>query len=83
MANHKSAIKRIRQAEARRVENKYYGRTMRKALKNIRETTEKDKAMEQLPKVNSLIDRLAKKNVIHRRKASNLKSKVSKHVNSL
>lgn len=81
MANHKSAKKRIRHSETRRIENKYYARTMRNALNKFRDTKEKDVAAEQLPKVSSLIDRLAKKGVIHKNKAANLKSKLAKQVN--
>jgi small subunit ribosomal protein S20 len=83
MANHKSSEKRIRQTSARNENNKYYAKTMRNALKNIRSTTSKKEAAELLPKMNSMLDRLAKKNIIHSKKASNLKSSVEKHVNSL
>ena len=83
MANHKSAIKRIRQSEKRKVQNKYYARSVRNAIKNLRNDTDKANATEQLPKVISLLDRLAKRNVIHINKASNLKSSLAKHVNSL
>ncbi len=83
MANHKSAEKRIKQSEKRRLHNKYFARTTRNALKELRNTTEKDKATELLPKVASMLDKLAKKNIIHSNKAANLKSTLSKHVNSL
>ena len=83
MANHKSALKAVRQAETRKEDNKYYARTMRNALKKIRKTTDKAEAAEMLPKMNAMLDKLAKKNVIHKNKASNLKSSVTKHVNSL
>lgn len=83
MANHKSSEKRIRQTAARRLQNKYYAKTMRNALKAIRKTTDKAEADVMLPKVTSLIDRLAKKDVIHDNKAANLKSKIALHVNSL
>jgi small subunit ribosomal protein S20 len=83
MANHKSSEKRIRQTEGKNENNKYYAKTMRNALKNIRSTTSKKEASELLPKMNSMLDRLAKKNIIHKSKASNLKSSVEKHVNSL
>ncbi len=83
MAQHQSAKKRIRQTEIRRVRNKYYARTMRSALKKLRETTEKPAAEEMLPKVTSLLDKLAKKNVIHNNKAANLKSSLTKHVAGL
>jgi len=83
MANHKSSEKRNRQTETRSENNKYYAKTARNAVKNLRGTTEKAAAGEMLPKVNSMLDRLAKKNIIHKRKASNLKSSLTKHVNSL
>jgi small subunit ribosomal protein S20 len=83
MANHKSSEKRIRQTVGKKESNKYYAKTMRNALKAFRETTSKEEAVAQAPKVNSMLDRLAKKNIIHPNKASNLKSSVSKHVGSL
>ena len=83
MANHKSSVKRIRQTVTRNEKNKYYAKSMRNALKKIRSTTNKEEATEMLPKVSSMLDRLAKQNVIHRNKAANLKSSISKHVNSL
>ena len=83
MANHLSAKKRIRQAESRRVRNKYQARTMRNAVKKLKNTTDKAEAAEQYPKVVSMLDKLAKTNVIHKNKASNLKSKLAKHVESL
>ncbi len=83
MANHKSAEKRIRQTEARRLSNKYYSKTARNAVKKLRKTTDKNEAINMLPKVFSLLDKLAKKNVIHSNKAANLKSSLAKHVNAL
>jgi len=83
MANHKSSIKRIRQTETRRLENRYYARTTRNAVKKLRTTTKKDDAVAQYPQVVSMLDRLAKKNVIHKNKASNLKSKLSNYINTL
>ena len=83
MANHKSSIKRFRQDESRSVNNKYYSKTTRNALKNIRATTDKAAATELLPKVTSMLDKLAKKNIIHPNKAANLKSKLAKQANSL
>lgn len=83
MANHKSALKRIRQNEVRKVRNRYYHKTARTALKVLRNEEDKAAATEQLPKVISLLDRLAKKNIIHKNKAANLKSKLTKHVNKL
>jgi small subunit ribosomal protein S20 len=83
MAHHLSAKKRIRQTDVARVENKYFARTTRNAVKKLRDTTEKEAATEQYSEVVSMLDKLAKKNVIHKNKASNLKSKLAKHVNSL
>ena len=83
MANHKSSLKRIRQANARRLHNRYYAKTARNAVKRLREMEEKNEAQVLYPKVCSMLDKLAKKNVIHRNKASNLKSKLAKHVHSL
>ena len=81
MANHKSSEKRIRQDEARKVENKYAARTTRNAIKEMRGITDKTAAAEMLPKVSSMLDKLAKKNIIHPNKAANLKSEISKQVN--
>ena len=83
MANHPSAAKRARQNEKRRVENRYFARTTRSAIGKLREITEKDKATELLPRVSSMLDKLAKRNVIHKNKASNLKSGLKRHVESL
>ena len=83
MANHKSAEKRIRQTEKRNLANRYYAKTARTAIKVLRKTVDKDEAAKQLPKVSSLLDKLAKRNIIHKNKASNLKSGLAKHVNSL
>ena len=83
MANHKSALKRIRQSQVRRLRNKYYHKSARTAIKNLREESDKSVAQESLPKVSALIDKLAKRNIIHKNKAGNLKSKLAKHVNSL
>ena len=83
MAHHLSAKKRIRQTESRRVKNNYFARTTRSAVKKLRNTTDKEAASEQYAEVVSMIDKLAKNNVIHKNKASNLKSKLAKHVNSL
>ena len=83
MANHKSAIKRIRTSEKSRIKNKYQAKTTRNAVKKLRNTTKKKEAEELLPKAEALLDKLAKNNVIHKNKAANLKSKLSRHVNSL
>jgi small subunit ribosomal protein S20 len=83
MANHQSAKKRIRQSESRRVRNKYHARTTRNAVKKLRDTTNKAEAAEMYPEVVAMLDKLAQKSIIHKNKASNLKSKLAKHVNSL
>jgi len=83
MANHQSAIKRIRQSENKRVHNKYYARTTRSAVRTLRGTTDKEAAVSMLPKVAAMLDKLAKINIIHKNKAANLKSKLALHVNNL
>lgn len=83
MANHKSAIKRIRQINARRLHNRYYARTTRNAVKNLRANTDKASATEALPRVSAMLDKLAKRGIIHKNKSANLKSKLTKHVNQL
>ena len=83
MANHKSALKRNRQAKARNLRNRYYGKTMRNAVRKLRATTNKEEAVVLLPKVAKMLDKLAKKNVIHKNKAANLKSKLALHVNKI
>ena len=83
MAYHKSAEKRNRQTIGKRENNKYYSKTTRNAVAKLRDTAEKSVAGEMLPKVNSMLDKLARKNIIHKKKASNLKSSLAKHVNSL
>ena len=83
MANHKSAEKRARKSENLRLHNKYYARTTRNAIKVLRSTTDKAEATEMLPKVSAMLDKLAKKNIIHANKAANLKSSLTLHVNKL
>jgi small subunit ribosomal protein S20 len=83
MANHQSALKRIRQIQKRKLHNRYYARTTRNAVRKLRATTDKAVAAELLPKVSSMLDKLAKRKVIHKNKASNLKSKLTLHVNKL
>ncbi len=83
MANHKSAVKRIRQSESKREENKYFARTTRKAVQGLRKSSDKAEASEMLPKVSAMLDKLAKRNTIHKNKAANIKSSLTKHVNSL
>ncbi len=83
MAHHKSAKKRIRQDEKKRVHNHYYKKTARTAIKRLRGLTDKADAQKFLPKVISMIDRLAKRNLWHKNKASNVKSKLTKFVNAI
>ncbi|MDD6787913.1 MAG: 30S ribosomal protein S20 [Bacteroidales bacterium] len=83
MANHKSSKKRIKQTIKRNENNRYYAKTARNAVRKLRATTDKAEAAAQLPKVSSMLDKLAKKNVIHANKAANLKSKLSKLVNKI
>ena len=83
MANHQSAIKRIRQTETRRLRNRYYAKSMRNAVRKFRELTSKKEAVDSLPKLYETIDRLAKKGIIHKNKAGNIKSKITKFVNGL
>ena len=83
MANHKSSIKRIRQTEKRKLHNRYYAKTARNAVRKLRSTTDKAVATELLPKISAMPDKLAKRNVMHKNKASNLKTKLSVYVNKL
>ncbi|AVR44064.1 30S ribosomal protein S20 [Christiangramia fulva] len=82
MANHKSALKRIRSNESKRLRNRYQHKTTRNAIKKLREADKKE-AEGMLPSVVSMIDKLAKNNIIHDNKAANLKSKLTKHVAAL
>ncbi|MBK6521435.1 MAG: 30S ribosomal protein S20 [Bacteroidia bacterium] len=83
MANHKSAIKRIRSNDAKRVRNRYNSKTTRTYVKKLRESTDKKEVNDLLPKVSAMVDKLAKRNIIHKNKASNLKSKLTKKAASL
>ncbi len=83
MANHKSALKRIRSNEAKRLTNRYKHKTTRNAIKKLRETTDAKEAQEMFVNVASMIDKLAKKNIIHNNKAANLKSGLAKYVAAL
>ena len=83
MAIHKSAIKRIRQSEKRRLFNKYFHKTARNAVRKLKALTSKKEAVEFFPKVVAMLDKLAKCNIIHKNKASNLKSKLAKHLSTL
>ncbi|CAN5648729.1 30S ribosomal protein S20 [soil metagenome] len=81
MANHKSAIKRIRQTETRNERNRYQHKTLRSAMKKFLALSDKSEAKKQLPTLSSMLDRLAKKSVIHKNKAANLKSEMAIHMN--
>ena len=83
MANHKSALKRIRSNESKRLTNRYKHKTTRNAIKKLRETTDAKEAHELFVNVSSMIDKLAKKNIIHTNKAANLKSGLAKHIAAL
>jgi len=83
MATHKSALKRIRSNETSRIRNKYQHKTTRNAIKKLRESENKKDAEKLFPEVVSMIDRLAKRNIIHANKAANLKSGLAKHIASL
>ena len=83
MANHKSSIKRIRSNNSKRLANRYYAKTMRNALRDIRLMENKAEATAKLPSVVSLIDKLAKKGIIHKNKADNLKSGLMHKINNL
>ncbi|MCX6274262.1 MAG: 30S ribosomal protein S20 [Bacteroidetes bacterium] len=83
MANHKSSIKRIRQTETRNERNRYQHKTLRSAMKKFMALSDKVEAGKQLPNIASMLDRLAKKSVIHKNKAANLKSELNLHVNHI
>ena len=83
MANHKSAIKRIRSDKAKTLRNKYQHKTTRNAIRNLRATTDKTEAEKLYPSVVSMLDKLAKKNIIHRKKAANLKSGLALYISGL
>ena len=83
MANHSATKKDVRQSRKRNERNRYYGKTTRNAIRDIRAIEDKNGAAEKLPGVASMIDRLAKRGTIHKNKAANLKSKLAKKVNAL
>lgn len=83
MANHKSSLKRIRQTKTRKAHNHYYAKTARNAVRDLRATKEKEAAAAMLPKVTSMLDKLAKRNIIHKNKAANLKSSLAIYINKL
>jgi small subunit ribosomal protein S20 len=83
MANHKSALKRIRSNDKKRIQNRYHGKTMRNAIKKFKSIEVKSEATEQLPAMVSMIDKMAKRSIIHKNKAAHLKSKLTRKVNTL
>ena len=83
MANHKATKKDVRQATKRRDRNRYYGKTTRNAIRDLREIKVQKEAGDKLPEVAAMIDKLAKKGIIHKNKAANLKSKLARRINTL
>ena len=83
MANHKSALKRIRSNEAKRLRNKYQHKTARNAVRDLRTSEDKKEAESKLNTVISMLDKLAKNNIIHKNKAANLKSQLTKQVSAM
>ena len=83
MANHKSSLKRIRQAEKRKLENRYWAKTARNAVRKIRKMTDKKEAQEAFNKVSALLNRLGRKNIISKNKAANLCSGLQTFINKL
>ena len=83
MANHKSSEKRIRANETKKIRNHYQAQTARNAIKKLSAVKDKKTASEGLPEIVSMIDKLAKRDIIHKEKAANLKSKLAKRINSL
>lgn len=83
MANHKSSVKRIRQDKKKTLHNRYYAKTMRNAVRKLRAMTNKEEAVALYPKVQKMVDKLVKTNIIHKNKAANLKSGLCKHINKL
>ena len=83
MANHSATKKDVRQSSKRNERNRYYGKTTRNAIRDIKAIEEKSGASEKQPIVASMIDKLAKRGTIHKNKAANLKSKLAKRINAL
>ena len=83
MANHKSSLKRIRQDKKKTLHNRYYAKTMRNAVRKLRAMTNKEEAVALYPKVQKMLDKLAKTNIIDKNKAANLKSSLCKHIAKL
>ena len=83
MANHKSSEKRIRQDKQKTLHNKYYAKTARNAVRKLRAITDKEEAVQMFPKVQKMLDKLAKNNIIHKNKAANIKSGLCAHIQNL
>ena len=83
MANHKSSEKRIRQDKKKTLHNKYYAKTARNAVRKLRAITDKEEAVQMCPKVQKMLDKLAKNNIIHKNKAANIKSGLCAHIQNL
>jgi small subunit ribosomal protein S20 len=83
MANHKATKKDTRQVEKRRERNRYYGKTTRNAIRDLKAVSDSKEAADKLPATESMIDKLARRNVIHKNKAANLKSKLARRINKL
>ena len=83
MANHKSALKRIRQDKKKNLHNRYYAKTMRNAVRKLRAITDKEEALKLYPSVQKMLDKLAKTNIIHKHKAANLKSSLTRQINKM
>ncbi len=83
MANHQATKKDVRQAAKRRKRNRYYGKTTRNAIRDLKEITEQSAFSEKLPNVASMIDKLARRGIIHKNKAANLNSKLAKRANKI
>ncbi|HIG58151.1 MAG TPA: 30S ribosomal protein S20 [Flavobacteriales bacterium] len=83
MANHKSALKRVRSDQKKRDRNRYQHKTTRNALRKLRESTDLKEVTEMLPKVSSMLDKLSKNNIIHKNKAANLKASIAAHTSAL
>ena len=82
MANHSATKKDVRQAAKRRERNKYYGKTTRNAIRELKDIKDSKEAAKKLPEVAAMIDKLAKKGIIHKNKAANLKSGIAKKLNA-
>ena len=83
MANHKSALKRVRQTETRNERNRYQHKTTRNAVRKLRDLKDKKEAEKLLPEVSGMLDKLAKRTIIHKNKAANLKSSLTRKVAGL